>query len=490
MQKQPASNNGLPAQANNDGITGDSPHASAPSPVAPKSGQTKPGAPAKPKPMAKPRPPAFKPVSASKDLPKTLTAGETSKSATADSRASQGADVATAPASPAPPKPGPSKKTASAGAVPKLPGSAETLANTGAKPPTDSPVAAKPSPSPKQVHKSAATPYSKPARDDTKIKFVASPKPQAPAKNMRPGESTVLSPEVPQTQAPVAQPAVPMPTPATDASTTQAATASTSRISASTWPPATPVTSDADSEAPETPVPEGTDDVVSTDKSEAETASESADSLAANHTNGQIDTSAEPINDQGSSGLPSAQTSLEDTLEPGVQATRAKIEDVAPAPEENDPTEQRDQPAPEVKKHGVVLSLLLGVSFVLEVALLGAAALGAMWAMPQLNPVVAVAIVVIPLMVFWGLFMSPKASFRIASVMHAVLAHALFIGGSLLLLVAGQPILAIVMGTLTAVSLGLTLFVGGQGAVTQAVQSRASRGGGPGAKSSGRRAAR
>ncbi|MFJ6416869.1 DUF2568 domain-containing protein [Paeniglutamicibacter sp. NPDC091659] len=137
------------------------------------------------------------------------------------------------------------------------------------------------------------------------------------------------------------------------------------------------------------------------------------------------------------------------------------------------------------------LTALMAVSFVLEVALLGAGALWALGALP-LAPVLAVLVTVIPLMVFWGLFMSPKARYRVSPVPHALLGHALFAAGAVLLVVAGQPALAIAMGALTVVSVVLTMLVRGQdsagnagkpGHAAAAKRRRKSKG-------SGRRAAR
>ena len=91
--------------------------------------------------------------------------------------------------------------------------------------------------------------------------------------------------------------------------------------------------------------------------------------------------------------------------------------------------------------------------------------------------VVAVIIAVLPVFVFWALFMSPKANLRLPQPYHAVVAHLLFGAGSGLLAVAGQPVLALCMGILTAISLALTVAVRGQN-----VESRK--------KSTGRRAAR
>ncbi|MBP2385376.1 YrdB family protein [Paeniglutamicibacter kerguelensis] len=139
----------------------------------------------------------------------------------------------------------------------------------------------------------------------------------------------------------------------------------------------------------------------------------------------------------------------------------------------------------------VALTALMVVSFVLEVALLGAGALWALGALP-LAPAAAVLVTVIPLMVFWGLFMSPKARFRVSPVPHALLSHALFAAGTVMLAVAGQPVLAIAMGALTVASIVLTLLVRGRdstvdagkpGQVAAAKRRRKSKG-------SGRRAAR
>lgn len=164
-------------------------------------------------------------------------------------------------------------------------------------------------------------------------------------------------------------------------------------------------------------------------------------------------------------------------------------EPLAPSP--GLPAPEVTLPAADVKVPTAALSALMLVSFVLEVAMLGAVAVWAMGALP-LTPVVAVLVTVVPLMVFWGLFMSPKATFRLAPAVHTVLAHVLFAAGAVLLVLAGQPVLAVAMGVLTAVSLALTLLTRGRrdtpdaGSVPQqraATRKRNSKG-------SGRRAAR
>lgn len=124
---------------------------------------------------------------------------------------------------------------------------------------------------------------------------------------------------------------------------------------------------------------------------------------------------------------------------------------------------------------GISVALMI-VSFILEVALLGALGIWAMTKLP-FSPVVSVIITVVPVFIFWALFMSPKASLRLTQPYHAVVAHLLFAAGSSLLAIAGLPVLALCMGVLTAISLALTVAVRGQN-----VESRK--------KATGRRAAR
>ncbi|MDR7360149.1 DUF2568 domain-containing protein [Paeniglutamicibacter sulfureus] len=124
---------------------------------------------------------------------------------------------------------------------------------------------------------------------------------------------------------------------------------------------------------------------------------------------------------------------------------------------------------------GIMMALMI-VSFILEVALLGALGIWAMTMLP-FSPLVAVIIAVMPVFIFWALFMSPKANLRLPQPYHAVVAHLLFATGAGLLAIAGQPVLAVCMGVLTAISLALTVAVRGQN-----VESRK--------KATGRRAAR
>ncbi|MDO2935760.1 DUF2568 domain-containing protein [Paeniglutamicibacter sulfureus] len=124
---------------------------------------------------------------------------------------------------------------------------------------------------------------------------------------------------------------------------------------------------------------------------------------------------------------------------------------------------------------GIMMALMI-VSFILEVALLGALGIWAMTMLP-FSPLVAVIIAVLPVFIFWALFMSPKANLRLPQPYHAVVAHLLFATGAGLLAIAGQPVLAVCMGVLTAISLALTVAVRGQN-----VESRK--------KATGRRAAR
>lgn len=130
-------------------------------------------------------------------------------------------------------------------------------------------------------------------------------------------------------------------------------------------------------------------------------------------------------------------------------------------------------PAP--RTGGLMMALMI-VSFVLEVALMGALGIWGL-TMLSLSPAVAVLLAVLPVLIFWGIFMSPKAKLRLPQPYHAVVAHVLFAGGAILLAIAGQPVLAVCMGGLTAISLALTAAVRGQN-----VEDRK--------KSTGRRAAR
>ncbi|NKG20439.1 DUF2568 domain-containing protein [Paeniglutamicibacter terrestris] len=112
--------------------------------------------------------------------------------------------------------------------------------------------------------------------------------------------------------------------------------------------------------------------------------------------------------------------------------------------------------APEGTKGSGVVAALTTVGFILEVALLGAFGI---WGLQTLNfsPVLSVLISVVPVLIFWIMFLSPKAPLRFAQPYHAVVSHLLFAAGAVLLAVAGQPVLAIAMGVLTAISLALTV---------------------------------
>ena len=123
------------------------------------------------------------------------------------------------------------------------------------------------------------------------------------------------------------------------------------------------------------------------------------------------------------------------------------------------PGNQRDQAA-KGPSRGLMM-VLMTVSFILEVALLGAVAI---WGMAELpfSSAVAIIITVVPLVILWAVFMSPKASLRLPQPFHAVVAHVLFAIGAGLLALSGQPVLALCMGVLIAVSLALTVAVRGQ----------------------------
>ena len=155
----------------------------------------------------------------------------------------------------------------------------------------------------------------------------------------------------------------------------------------------------------------------------------------------------------------------EDTA--GEQPTTVAADAAVPA--------QAAKTQPAGASRGIVVALLV-VSFVLEVALLGALGIWGLVMLP-LGPAMALIVTVVPLLVFWTVFMSPKASLRLPQPYHAVLAHLLFATGAGLLAIAGQPVLAVCMGVLTAISLALTVAVRGRNVAG-------------GKKATGRRAAR
>ena len=157
-------------------------------------------------------------------------------------------------------------------------------------------------------------------------------------------------------------------------------------------------------------------------------------------------------------------------LELDAEGVGSNSETVAEAPVEpsvsTEPTEESADPDASSVHHragaagGTIMALMI-VSFILEVALLGALGIWAMTMLP-FSPVVSVIITVLPVFIFWALFMSPKATLRLAQPYHAVVAHLLFAAGAGLLAIAGQSVLALCMGVLTAISLALTVAVSGQ----------------------------
>ncbi len=94
------------------------------------------------------------------------------------------------------------------------------------------------------------------------------------------------------------------------------------------------------------------------------------------------------------------------------------------------------------------------LAFVLEVALLCAAGLWAIKFLP-LAPVVAVLVLLIPLVVLWGLLLSPQAPWRLGWPTHPVVAHVLFLLGVAALWSAEHVWLAGIMLVLTLASIVL-----------------------------------
>lgn len=110
--------------------------------------------------------------------------------------------------------------------------------------------------------------------------------------------------------------------------------------------------------------------------------------------------------------------------------------------------EQPDR-TPEVAANGVL-------TFVLEVGLYGAAALWALQTFPAFGIAAAAAACVV-LVVFWMLFMSPRASRRIKWPIQPVLALLLFLAASFALITLGHPVLGTVFAALAIANAVLNL---------------------------------
>lgn len=126
---------------------------------------------------------------------------------------------------------------------------------------------------------------------------------------------------------------------------------------------------------------------------------------------------------------------------------------------------------------------LAGVlAFVLEVALLCAAGLWAIKVLPM-APVLAVLVLLIPLVVLWGLLLSPQAPWRLRWPILPVVAHVLFVLGIAALWSAGHPWLAGIMLVLTIASAVMN-WIKRDALAREAVTQRSTR------RPAGRRAAR
>lgn len=125
------------------------------------------------------------------------------------------------------------------------------------------------------------------------------------------------------------------------------------------------------------------------------------------------------------------------------------------------------------------------LAFVLEVAMLCAASLWAIEAF-QLNPIVSVLVVAVPLVVFWAVFMAPQARHRLRWPAQPIVAHALFLVGGLLLVSIGRGWLGAVMLALALCS-ALAVYLRREQRADEARRLRASL---QGQRPEGRRAAR
>lgn len=97
------------------------------------------------------------------------------------------------------------------------------------------------------------------------------------------------------------------------------------------------------------------------------------------------------------------------------------------------------------------------LAFVLEVAMLCAAGLWAMKVLP-LAAAWALIVVLVPLVLLWGLFLSPQAPWRFRWPILPLVAHSLFAVGVLALVVSGHFWFAGIMALLTVASALSTWF--------------------------------
>jgi len=115
----------------------------------------------------------------------------------------------------------------------------------------------------------------------------------------------------------------------------------------------------------------------------------------------------------------------------------------------------------------IVRSLYAAVAFLLEVGLLFAAALAAIAFIP-LPMIIAILIVVVPLLVIWSVFFSPKAVVKLRLRTRIVLIHLIYLAGAYTLWLSvdhsftdQSQIWAIAMLILTGTSAILILATGG-----------------------------
>ncbi|WP_313812238.1 DUF2568 domain-containing protein [Glutamicibacter sp.] len=115
----------------------------------------------------------------------------------------------------------------------------------------------------------------------------------------------------------------------------------------------------------------------------------------------------------------------------------------------------------------ILKSLYAAVAFLLEVGLLFAAALAAIAFVP-LPMIVAILVVVVPLLVIWSVFFSPKAVIKLRLRTRIVLIHLIYLVGSYTLWLSvdhsftdQSQIWAIAMLALTGISAILILATGG-----------------------------
>lgn len=355
------------------------------------------------------------------------------------------------------PKPGPGPRPAVSGAAKPRPEAPVAAPLTESAAVASGPAAQAPAPTPKQDAARGGSdvapgqPTAAPDAGDIRAAVMPEPKPAEKDAPLPSEETRLVSAQEREPEIPEAAPKPPSPraeTTTTDAadsavlaeqaggSVPESSDEPTGKVEA--LPPEVQVAAPAQP-GDASPVPAGADAIV---ESKTRTVSESADAPVL------LPEETDQLNSvEVEEAVPE---SLADAVQEPGEAT--------PSPHADDAIVEADggtvpESVPTPRPSGAAYKAL---AFVLEVALLGAAGLWAIGALP-FAPVISIAIVAIPLIVFWAVFMSPQAALRFRWPVQPIVAHLLFAAGTGLLFIAEQPVMGAAMGFLTLVSIVLTL---------------------------------